>query len=147
VVHTINIDCRSVGAGLLAGDKPARDAPTPEWWPYRNQLLVTLAASWGLPRRIGAIVMGSVRTDRDRHIDGSPRFYLGLDRLVNMQEGGVRVLAPAINLTTAQLVLQSALPDQVLVLTHSCAASPIACGFCPGCEKRRDTLAELGRLQ
>ncbi len=146
-VHNLRIDCSSVGAGLLAGDKRPPYAPSPEWWPYRNQLLVTLAASWGLPRGFQTIVVGSVRTDGDRHVDGTPRFYESLNRLLSMQEGGMEITAPALGSTTAELVTQSGITDQVLIMTHSCDVSPIGCGFCPSCDKRRATLEELGRLQ
>ncbi len=146
-VHSLRIDCSPVGAGLLVGDERPPYAPSPEWWPYRNQLLVTLAASWGLPRGFQSIVIGSVRGDGERHLDGTQGFYESLDRLVSMQEGGMNVVAPALGVTTADLVNESGISDQVLVMTHSCDVSPIACGFCPSCEKRRITLGELGRLQ
>lgn len=43
----IKVDASVVGAGLMnASSDPA--VFTPEWWPYRNQLLITLAASWGV---------------------------------------------------------------------------------------------------
>lgn len=146
-VDTLVVDCRVVGSGLLAGRPPPATAPSPEWWPYRNQLLVTLAAGWGLARGFERIVVGSVLTDRDRHTDGSPGFYDMLDKVLRMQEGGMRVIAPAVDRTTAELVTDSQVTDQVLSLTHSCHQSPIACGFCPGCEKRRGVLVELRRLQ
>src|SRR3954447_9278283 len=34
----------AIGGGLLSDDVPAPGSPSPEWWPYRNQLLVTAAA-------------------------------------------------------------------------------------------------------
>ena len=41
--HIIKVDCSQLGSGSLCGGKPIDDAPVEEWWPYRNQLLVTLA--------------------------------------------------------------------------------------------------------
>jgi 7-cyano-7-deazaguanine synthase len=146
-LHTLRIDCGSIGSGILAGSRPSHYARSPEWWPFRNQLLVTLAASWGLPRGVKRIVVGSVRTDRERHADGAPQFYEALASLLRIQEGQTTVVAPALNLTSVELVERSRLTDQLLVLTHSCDASSIACGFCPSCDKRRLVLEELGRLQ
>ena len=40
--HIIRIDCSSLGSGLLSGKPTVEDSPSEEWWPYRNQLLVTL---------------------------------------------------------------------------------------------------------
>lgn len=90
--------------------------------------------------------MGCVVTDRERHVDGSADFYELLDRLVSMQEGGIRVAAPAISMTSAELVSVSGIRDEVLAWTHSCHISSMACGACPGCDKRRSVLQELGRL-
>src|SRR5690349_9850191 len=44
----VRIDCRSIGSGDLAGTLSHAVAPAPEWWPYRNQLLITIAAAHGL---------------------------------------------------------------------------------------------------
>src|SRR6185295_18918518 len=46
--HPISIDCRCLGSGDLASAKPLSIAPVPEWWPYRNQLLITIGASRAL---------------------------------------------------------------------------------------------------
>ena len=39
----LRIDCSTIGSGDMAGAAPDAIAPVTEWWPYRNQLLVTLA--------------------------------------------------------------------------------------------------------
>jgi len=131
---------------LLSGRTPIAQAPSGEWWPYRNQLLVTLAAAWALPRGFEAVVVGSVRSD-GFHVDGTADFYDVADRLLSMQEGGIRVLAPAITMTSAELVQASAVPDDILVWTISCHRGPLSCGDCPGCDKHETLLRQLGRLQ
>lgn len=143
----LRVDCAALGSGLLAGQPANGGAPSPEWWPYRNQLLVTLAAGWGLPRGASSIVVGSVLGDGERHRDGTAEFYEALDRLVAMQEGGLRVLAPGVDMTSDQLVTASGAGDEVLGWTHSCHVTDIACGACPGCHKRREVLGRLGRLR
>ena len=80
-------------------------------------------------------------------MDGSPPFYSAINALVGLQEGGIRVVAPAIDLDATELVEQSAVSDEVLSWTHSCHRADISCGQCAGCLKRRSTLARLGRLR
>jgi 7-cyano-7-deazaguanine synthase len=145
-VEVLHVDCAAIGSGLLAGNNADLVAPVPEWWPFRNQLLVTLAAAWALPRGLDRVLVGSVAGD-DRHADGTAVFYAHLDRLTAAQEGGIRVDVPAIHLTTVELIVQSGIADPVLGWTHSCHRSSVACGDCPGCVKRRDVLNELGRLR
>jgi 7-cyano-7-deazaguanine synthase len=143
--NTLRIDCSALGSGLLAGGPSAQLAPVPEWWPYRNQLLVTLASGWGIERGIEEILMGSIRGD-GRHIDGTERFYEHLDALIALQEGGLRVRAPAIAKSSEELIAASGISDSTLGWTHSCHVADIACGSCPGCVKRAGVLREMGRL-
>jgi 7-cyano-7-deazaguanine synthase len=147
VLRTLTVDCSNVGSGLLSSDGVGVISPSPEWWPFRNQLLVTLGAAWCLLQSCRTVVMGSVAGDAERHIDGSAGFYARIDAVTAMQEGGIRVRAPALSQTTSQLVAEAGLSDSILALTHSCHRSPVACGQCPGCEKRRETLNALGRLR
>jgi 7-cyano-7-deazaguanine synthase len=145
-IEVLHADCSAVGSGLLAGNDPDPAAPVPEWWPFRNQLLVTLAAAWALPRGLDRVLIGSVAGD-GRHADGTAEFFEKLDRLTAAQEGGIRVEVPAINLSTVELVARSGISDSALGWTHSCHRGSVACGDCPGCMKRRDVLHELDRLQ
>lgn len=147
-LHTLRIDCASLGSGMLAGDDTGSPgAPAPEWWPFRNQLLITAAAAWGVTRDFSTVILGAVTSDGERHIDGSQAFLTAIDHLVRMQEGNLRVVAPAIEMTTAELIAASGVEDDVLAWTHSCHRANLACGACPGCFKRAGVLAELGRLQ
>ncbi len=41
--HVVEIDCRHLGSGDMAGSEADHLAPASDWWPYRNQMLVTLA--------------------------------------------------------------------------------------------------------
>lgn len=141
---TLTADCRSLGAGLLAGAPPGPRAPNAESWPFRNQLLVTLAAMWGVGVGITTLVVGTVCDDAERHRDGSSKFVEVLDTLLALQEGKLRLRAPAIALSSAELLERASLPNGVLSQTHSCHRSVLACGQCPGCEKRTTLLADLG---
>jgi 7-cyano-7-deazaguanine synthase len=142
----LRIDCAGIGSGIMAGTTPLSGAPSSEWWPFRNQLLITLAAAWALPRGFDTLVLGSVRTD-GFHVDGTRGFFQAVDRLVSLQEGGIRVVAPALDLTTSELVELSGVSDQVLAWTISCHRGSSACGDCAGCQKHEQVLRQLARLQ
>lgn len=145
--HVLRVDCSKLGSGLLAARAPAAHAPSVEWWPYRNQLLVTLAAGWGAQNDVTSITVGSVIGDGERHSDGTADFYEKLDALLVMQEGAVRVSAPAAGMTSEELILASGVTDAVLGWTHSCHTGHLSCGTCPGCLKHQGVLERLGRLQ
>lgn len=142
----IQVDASVVGGGLMAR-RPAMTGRTPEWWPYRNQLLITLAAAWTIAHGHHEVLAGTVAGDGDRHADGRQQFYDAMNTLLQMQEGGLTVSAPAIGLTTADLIVASAVDDATLGWTHSCHTGDIPCGACPGCTKRAEVLARAGRLQ
>ena len=141
--ETIIVDCRSLGSGDLAGNDPCSIAPVPEWWPFRNQLLVTLAVMKAIQDGVGSLMVGSVRTDSS-HLDGTEEFYGKLNDLVAFQEGQIAVEAPAIELTSVDLVRQSGIPASVLGWAHSCHTAGHACGLCRGCNKHREVMVELG---
>ena len=85
-------------------------SPSPEWWPLRNQLLCSLAAAWALSPRapsgtpIRKVLTATVAGDGSRHVDGTTAFYEAMDAVTAMQEGNIRVLAPAAGLSAAELL-------------------------------------------
>ena len=137
----LNVDLAAVGSGLSTGGPQLAAAPTPEWFPFRNQHLVTVAAAHALAHNFDAVLLGTVHGDSDRHADSTPRFVSTLDTLVRHQEGEIRVLAPHINSPPHALLLRSRLPDDVITKTHSCHVANVACGECPGCIRRTGLLA------
>lgn len=144
ITHDVlQIDCTALGSGDLAGRPAVAAAPAPEWWPYRNQLLITLAAMKAMPLEITTLLVGSVKSD-SFHTDGRAEFYEQIDHLLAMQEGCLRVEAPAISYTAAELVKHSQIPQSILRWTHSCHKADYACGACRGCWKRQNVLDELG---
>lgn len=117
------------------------------WWPFRNQLLITLAAAWAVAHGHREVLVGTVAGDGDRHADGRQEFYDAMSALLQAQEGGLTVLAPAISLSTPELIRMSDVDDSTLGWTHSCHVSDVPCGRCPGCTKRSEVLVRAGRLQ
>lgn len=139
----ISIDCRTLGSGDLAGKAVHSLAASQEWWPYRNQLLITFAAMKAVELGVTELLIACVSTDGN-YLDGTPGFIEKVDSLVSLQEGGLRVSAPAIELTTVELVRQSQVPFELLAWAHSCHRGNLACGDCRGCYKHQAVMEALG---
>jgi 7-cyano-7-deazaguanine synthase len=139
----VKADLSALGSGDMAGTQPLALAPVSEWWPYRNQVLVTLAAMKGVTRGVQRLILGTLKSD-GRHADGRPDFIITLDLLLRLQEGGLRLEAPAIGMTAAELIRTSNVPMEILAWAHSCHVGAHACGLCRGCQKHYETLVELG---
>ncbi len=136
------VNCRAIGSGDLSGHAPDAHAPASEWWPYRNQLLITLCAAKAIALGVNEILIGTVASD-GFHQDGTPQFVRLMNDLLSYQEGNLRVSAPAIALTSVELVRQSQIPEGLLLWAHSCHKADYACGNCRGCNKYRNVIHEL----
>ncbi|WP_042788232.1 7-cyano-7-deazaguanine synthase [Mycobacteroides abscessus] len=145
----VSVPAAAIGAGLMAEDAGSPPLPnvSPEWWPYRNQLLITIAAAWGVRRGYEGVLIGTVASDGTRHADGGAEFRMTMDALLALQEGGVRLQAPAAHLRAPELIAESGISDAVLGWTHSCHRANLPCANCPGCLKHIEALHEAGRLQ
>lgn len=118
-----------------------RSGHSSERWPYRNQLLITLAAAWAQPRRERLILVGSVREEGDFRPDASHLFFRRIDQLLRLQTGGLRVSVPALGMSLAGLVGVSGMGPELLDLTYACEVTDVPCGRCSGCRTRDALLA------
>lgn len=141
--HIVEIDCRQLGSGDMAGSDADQLAPASDWWPYRNQMLVTLAAMKAISLGVTHLWLGTVKSD-GFHRDGSPEFMQAISHLLSLQEGGMVVEAPAIELSTAELVRASGIPAGALAWAHSCHKANVPCGNCRGCNKFFHVFDEVG---
>ena len=140
----IRADLSALGSGDLSGKAALDLAPVSEWWPYRNQMLITLAAMRAVGLGTQVLMIGALRTD-NIHLDGTSKFVEAISLLTKLQEGGLTVEAPAIELDAVELVEKSQIPLEILSWAHSCHVSEFACGLCRGCQKHYDTIKKLGR--
>lgn len=141
--EVLNCDVSKFGSGDLA-ESPAVDiAPAPEWWPFRNQFLVTVAAMRGIGIGVTKLMIGCLRTD-GFHADGTFGFIEKMNELLLSQEGGIALEAPAIGMRAQELLTESQVPPELLAWAHSCHVGEYACGYCRGCRKHYETLQELG---
>ena len=139
---TIRVDCRQLGSGDMAGEAPNTHAPASDWWPYRNQMLVTFAAMRAIALGVTKLLLGAVKSD-EVHRDGSLAFIQAASSLLSMQEGGMILEAPAIHLTTPELIRAAQMPPEILAFAHSCHKAEVACGQCRGCNKYFEVLSEF----
>ena len=141
--EVIQVDLHAMGSGDMAGRNPLDIAPVPEWWPFRNQMLVTLAAMRAVPLGLTRMLLGTIKED-SAHADGRREFVAAMDAVLRQQEGGLRLEAPGIDLTAEELVRRSRVPWELLAYSHSCHVSEHACGVCRGCHKHYHTCKALG---
>ena len=141
--EVVRADCSALGSGDLAGRPASAVAAASEWWPFRNQLILTLAGTAALQFGETELMIGALRTD-GHHADGRPEFIEKISSLMEMQEGGLKVTAPAIGYSAPELVEASHIPQSVLAWAHSCHTGNLACGQCRGCVKHFETWEALG---
>ncbi|MHC1699847.1 MAG: 7-cyano-7-deazaguanine synthase [Humidesulfovibrio sp.] len=140
---TLKIPIERLGCGTMIGDAPISASPHAEFWPFRNQFLITLGAMYALRFGHTKVLIGTVLSDR-RHADGHPSFVKGIADVVRAQEGAIEVEAPALQHGTVELIELSGVTSDVLGWAHSCHSGGIACGQCPGCRKHSEVMAEIG---
>jgi 7-cyano-7-deazaguanine synthase len=139
----LHIDASSLGSGDLAGNDALPYAPASDWWPFRNQLLITLAGACALKHGCSRLIIGTVSTDAT-HLDGTARFVEHINALMAYQEGALTVEAPALHLNTADLVRESGVPARLMAWAHSCHKANSPCSDCRGCYKHYEVLQALG---
>ena len=138
--EVICVDCSVLGSGDLSSKEELAIAPKSDWWPFRNQLLVTLCASRAVTLGLESLITGSVKSD-GYHKDGTGEFYQRLNDVMSYQEGGLKIEAPGLAWTTEELIELSKIPKSLLYAAHSCHKANIPCGNCRGCNKYESIMA------
>lgn len=141
--HVLQIDCSALGSGDMVLAEPNSSAPASDWWPYRNQMLITFAAMKCISLGVKKLFIGTVLSDGS-HIDGTAEFVRQIDQLLQLQEGGLQVEAPAISLSTVDLIRRAQLPTGMLAWAHSCHKANTPCWNCRGCNKYWETYDAIG---
>jgi 7-cyano-7-deazaguanine synthase len=139
-LKAVAIDCRAIGTGQMA-DGPALSDEAPEFWPYRNQLLITVAAMAFATEDALKIYVGTVSTDAV-HPDGRSAFFDAMSALL-LAQGNSDVEFPARGMTSTELLQRAGVPDEILAWAFSCHRASRACGQCRGCTKHFETMAAV----
>jgi len=116
--------------------------------PARNTVLLALALSWAESLGARDIFVGVNVLDASGYPDCRPAFVRAFEALAQVatRDGGIRVHAPLIELTKAQIIELGRGLGVDYAITHSCydPQGDAACGRCDACALRRKGFAEAG---
>lgn len=122
--------------------------------PARNTLLLSCALAWAEVIEAPDVFIGVNAVDYSGYPDCRPEFIAAFERLANLAlkaavEGRliVKVRAPLIAMTKAEIIRTGVRLGVDYSLTHSCYDPPragTACGLCDSCRLRRKGFREAG---
>lgn len=138
----IRVNCKSLGTGNLVKENSLKVSPSGEWWPFRNQLLITLCLMKAISQDIQELHLASVKSD-SFHKDGTKEFYQYINTLTSFQEGNISIKCGTTELNSHELAQKYNVPMDLILMSHSCHLSNIACGNCSGCLKQIRVRQEL----
>ena len=142
--ETLRVCINSLGVGDLAGGVTLDGREATEFWPFRNQFLITLASMKCVKEKFNEIFIGTVSTD-SVHEDGTKSFIEVMNRVLQQQMPTLSVSAPAIEMNTLELVKSSGISKDLLGWTFSCHKANVACGQCRGCFKTIELRQKLDK--
>jgi 7-cyano-7-deazaguanine synthase len=143
-----------VGDGEIPKDRPADASGIPSTYvPARNTVFLSLALAWAEVVRAEAIVIGVNALDYSGYPDCRPDYLRAFERVAALAtkagvEGRpVRILAPLLELSKAEIIRRGLSLALDYGLTHSCY-DPLPdgrpCGHCDSCRLRAKGFAEAG---
>jgi 7-cyano-7-deazaguanine synthase len=122
--------------------------------PARNTIFLAFALAWAEVLGAADIFIGVNALDYSGYPDCRPEYIEAFERMANLAtraatEGSLllRIRAPLINLTKAQIVQLGTSLGVDYAVTQSCYdpdASGAACGHCDACQLRLKGFAEAG---
>jgi 7-cyano-7-deazaguanine synthase len=157
----LDVDLASFGGSALVGDgaipkdrdvAAAHDIPA-TYVPARNTVFLSLALAWAEVVGATAIVIGVNALDYSGYPDCRPEYLQAFERLATLatragvEGGALRVLAPLLHLSKAEIVRAGAAMALDYGLTHSCYDPDIdghPCGRCDSCLLRARGFSEAG---
>ncbi|GAB2504697.1 7-cyano-7-deazaguanine synthase QueC [Pseudoxanthomonas sangjuensis] len=163
VAHkTVNVDLRSIGGSALTDDievpvdtdKDPNAAAIPVTYvPARNTVMLSIALGWAEVLGASDIFCGVNAVDYSGYPDCRPEFIEAFAKLANLatkagvEGAGLRVQAPLIRLSKADIVREGARLGVDFAQTVSCYradADGRACGHCDACRLRAQGFADAG---
>jgi 7-cyano-7-deazaguanine synthase len=144
-----------VGDGAIPKDRDVaaqHDIPS-TYVPARNTVFLSLALAWAEVVPAEAIVIGVNALDYSGYPDCRPEYLEAFERLAALAtkagvEGGqLRILAPLLRLSKAEIITAGLALGLDYGLTHSCydpAPDGSPCGRCDSCLLRAKGFAEAG---
>lgn len=161
--RVLSLDLRAIGGSALTADLDVPKDRSPEaigegipvtYVPARNTILLALALAWAEVLEAETIVLGANVLDYSGYPDCRPEFLRAFEAMAHLAtkaavEGRVRVRieAPLLHLTKAEILRRGAALGVDYALTHSCydpEPEGRACGRCDSCLLRKKGFAEAG---
>jgi len=142
-----------VGDGDIPKDRPDASGIPSTYVPARNTVFLSLALAWAEVVGAEAIVIGVNALDYSGYPDCRPEYLRAFERVAALAtKAGVegrplRILAPLLELSKAEIIRRGLSLDLDYGLTHSCY-DPLPdgrpCGHCDSCRLRAKGFAEAG---
>lgn len=160
--RTVDVDLRAFGGSALTSDvevpkdrdESAMGGDIPiTYVPARNTVFLSFALAWSEVLGAEAIAIGANAVDYSGYPDCRPEFLAAFEKMANLGtkagvEGhGVKILAPLVDLTKAQIIRRGLDLGVDYGHTSSCyEPSPdgTPCGHCDSCLLRAKGFAEAG---
>lgn len=160
----VDIDLRMFGGSALTDDTIAvphdgNDTPGPAeipvtYVPARNTIFLSFALAWAETLGSGDVFIGANAVDYSGYPDCRPEYLQAYERMANLAtraavtgERPLRIRAPLVDLTKAQIIRRGLDLGVDYGLTHSCydpTPDGGACATCDSCRLRSRGFAELG---
>jgi 7-cyano-7-deazaguanine synthase len=162
VKHTLlSVDLRALGGSALTAEVPVpKDRQRDErnrgipvtYVPGRNLIFLALAAAHAEAEGASLIYFGANVLDYSGYPDCRPEFIRAFEAAVlagtkaGVEGAGVKVCAPLLDMTKADIIRTGVRLRAPLHLTHSCydPIGELACGRCDSCVIRREGFAMAG---
>jgi 7-cyano-7-deazaguanine synthase len=155
------VDLASLGGSALVGDGDIpkdRDLDHQHgipstYVPARNTVFLSLALAWAEVVGATAIVIGVNALDYSGYPDCRPEYLEAFERLAGLatragvEGGSLRILAPLVRMSKAEIVRAGSGLGLDYGLTHSCydpTPEGRACGRCDSCRLRAKGFSEAG---
>ena len=155
------VDLRKLGGSALTAELPVpKDRSSGErnrgipitYVPGRNLVFLSLAAAYAEAERASIIYFGANVVDYSGYPDCRPEFIRAFEAAVaagtkaGVEGTALRVCAPLLDMTKADIILAGVRLGAPLHLTHSCydPVGDLACGGCDSCVIRREGFAKAG---
>lgn len=111
--------------------------------PYRNILLLTVAASYAQTINLNNVYSAFINSNHAKEIDCSKIFFKRMSGILG-DFGSVKIIMPFLNLSKFEVAKIGIKLKAPISSTFSCqASSKIPCGACPNCVDRINALREL----
>ena len=156
----LDLDLRSIGGSALTSDEPVphgRDLSLREipatYVPARNTIFLSLALGWAEVLGARDIVIGVNALDYSGYPDCRPAFVKAFEHLAavatraGVEGSRIRVHAPVIEMTKADIIRKGLALGLDYGLTHSCydpGQGGTPCQTCDSCAIRAQAFAEVG---